>query len=87
MNFLKIIDLYQVPTLQILEKFIYTRLYIIFLYLIILNDKRFGFKKYHLKSHVLNDSIDEIKQSVEKGDVLGIFIDLRKVFDTIYQQF
>ena len=49
-----------------------------------MHDRQFGFRKQHSTSHALNYSIDEIKQSIEKGDhVLGIFIDLSKAFDTI----
>ena len=69
---------------KIFEKIIYSRLYNYFVSKGILHDRQFGFRKQHSTSHALNYSIDEIKQSIEKGDhVLGIFIDLSNAFDTI----
>ena len=50
----------------------------------ILNKSQFGFKKSHSTSHALNYSINCIEKSIKKGNnVLGIFIDLSKAFDTI----
>ena len=47
-------------------------------------DKQFGFRKSHSTNHALNYSISHIKSELKKGNhVLGIFIDLRKAFDTI----
>ena len=47
-----------------------------------MHDRQFGFRKQHSISHALNYSLDKTKQSIDK-DVLGIFIDLSKAFDTI----
>ena len=50
----------------------------------ILNKSQFGFRKSHSTSHALNYSINCIEKSIKKGNnVLGIFIDLSKAFDTI----
>ena len=45
---------------------------------------QFGFQKGHSTSHGLNFSINHIQEVLrEKQHVLGIFIDLSKVFDAI----
>ena len=50
----------------------------------ILNKSQFGFRKSRSTSHALNYSINCIEKSIKKGNnVLGIFIDLSKAFDTI----
>ena len=53
----------------------------------ILNKSQFGVRKSHSTSHALNNSINCIGKSIKKGNnVLGIFIDLSKAFDTIYHK-
>ena len=45
---------------------------------------QFGFRKGHSTSHALNFFINHIQEALrEQQHVLGIFIDLSKVFDTI----
>ena len=67
-----------------IEKTIYTRLYGFFTSNNILNKSHFGFRKSHFTSHALNYSINCIEKYIKKGNnVLGIFIDLSKAFDTI----
>ena len=49
-----------------------------------LHKSQFGFRKGHSTSHALNYSIHQIQQAlIQVNHVLGIFIDLRKAFDTI----
>ena len=49
-----------------------------------LTPKQFGFRKNHSTAHAINYSINEIIRNLEaKKHVIGIFIDLSKVFDTI----
>ena len=48
------------------------------------NKSQFGFRKSRSTSHALHYSINCIEKSIKKGNnVLGIFIDLSKAFDTI----
>ena len=62
----------------------YVRLYNFFVSKGILHNKQFGFRKNHSTTHALNYSISQIKNALNKNEhVLGIFIDLSKVFDTI----
>ena len=46
--------------------------------------KQFGFRKFHSTSDAINLLISEILESWNKGmSVVGVFIDLRKAFDTV----
>ena len=50
----------------------------------ILNDKKFGFRAGHLKEHAILELIDQVSNTFGNNNfVLGFFIDLSKVFDTI----
>ena len=51
----------------------------------ILFENQFGFRKNNSTSYALMEITEKIKESVEKGKFgpCGIFIDLRKAFDTV----
>ena len=45
---------------------------------------QFGFRKFHSTSHSLVEITEEIKESIDNGKYgCGIFIDLKKAFDTV----
>ena len=45
---------------------------------------QFGFRKNHATTHVLTEVIDYIYKSLDEGNyVFGIYIDLKKAFDTV----
>jgi len=49
-----------------------------------LNDKQFGFRKKHSTGLALADLVSDIADKLDNGFItFGIFIDLRKAFDTI----
>ena len=69
---------------KIFEKIIFSRLYSFMTSQKILYENQFGFRKQHSTNHAINYSVTHIKKLTrEKNHVLGIFIDLRKAFDTI----
>ena len=69
---------------KIFEKVIYTRLYDFLTKNKIITEFLFGFQKSHSTTHAIHDSIDFMKQSHSKSrQVLALFIDLSKAFDTI----
>ena len=69
---------------KIFEKVIYERLYSFMVSQNLMTSCQFGFRKGHSTSHALNYSINHIQEALKKKKhVLGIFIDLSKVFDTI----
>ena len=46
--------------------------------------KQFGFRKMHSMGDVINVPVGEILKSQDKNmNVLAVFIDLKKVFDTV----
>ena len=48
--------------------------------------KQFGFQKYNSVSHEINFSVNKIIDKIKiRNLVLGIFFDISKAFDTIYQ--
>ena len=50
----------------------------------ILNDGQYGFRKNHSTCYALIELIDELTKAMDnKKHTLGIYIDLRKAFDTI----
>ena len=67
-----------------LKKIIYYRLNNYFTSKGILSDNQFGFRKGHSASHALHHSVDIVKHALKnKERATGIFIDLRKAFETI----
>ena len=52
----------------------------------ILYKYQFGFRKNHATTHALMEVIDYIYMSLDEGNyVFGIYIDLKKAFDTVRQ--
>ena len=50
----------------------------------ILYKYQFGFRKNHATTHALTEVIDYIYKSLDEGNyVFGIYIDLKKAFDTV----
>ena len=69
---------------KILEKLMHKRLYEFLESNDILFENQFGFRKNNSTVHALLQITEQIKETIEKGKVgCGIFIDLRKAFDTV----
>ena len=50
----------------------------------ILNDKQFGFRAGHLTEHAILELIGQVSNAFDDNNfVLGVFIDLSKVLDTV----
>ena len=48
---------------------------------------QFGFRKKHSTQHAIITLVDRITSSLDSGDlVIGVFLDLKKAFDTIDHQ-
>ena len=69
---------------KIIEKIIHSRLYAFLETHNILYEKQFGFRKNNSTIFALMQITEKIKESINKGKFgYGIFIDLRKAFDTV----
>ena len=52
----------------------------------VLHNLQFGFRQKHSTSHALISLTEKIKQTIDKGNLAcGVFIDLKKAFDTVNQ--
>ena len=72
---------------KIIEKLMDKRLYQFFEDNNVLYKKQFGFQKRHSTSHSLIEITETIKESIDNGKFgCGIFIDLKKAFDTVNHQ-
>ena len=50
----------------------------------VLYQNQFGFRQGHSTHHALITLVDKIKKSLDNGDiVIGVFLDLKKAFDTV----
>ena len=68
---------------KIIEKSLHLRLYR-FLESNILFQQQYGFRKNNSTAYALIQITEQIKESIDKGKFgCGIFIDLRKAFDTV----
>ena len=68
---------------RIIEKIMHRRLYD-FLEHHSLFENQFGFRKNNSTSYALMEITEKIKESIDSGKFgCGIFIDLRKAFDTV----
>jgi retron-type reverse transcriptase len=69
---------------KIIEKLMHKRLYTFLEIHNIIYENQFGFKKKHSTSHSLMEITEKIKESIDNGNYgCGIFIDLKKAFDTV----
>ena len=69
---------------KLLEKVMYKRISCFLSKHKILYKFQFGFRKNHATTHALIDVMDYIYKSLDEGKfVIGIFIDLKKAFDTV----
>ena len=69
---------------KIFEKIMYKRLYKFLEMNEILHPSQFGFRKNHSTSHTLISMTETIKKTIDNGHFgCGIFIDLKKAFDTV----
>ena len=69
---------------KIIEKIMHKRLYEFLEEHKILFEKQFGFKKKSSTAHSLIEITEQIKKSIDDGKYgCGIFIDLKKAFDTV----
>ena len=69
---------------KIFEKIMYKRLYKFLEMNEILHPLQFGFRKNHSTSHTLINMTETIKKTIDNGHFgSGIFIDLKKAFDTV----
>ena len=69
---------------KIIEKIVHKNLYFFLEAHNILFDNEFGFRKNNSTTHALIQITELIKKSIDKGKYgCGIFIDLRKAFDTV----
>ena len=69
---------------KIIEKLMYSRLYAFLEKHNILYDQQFGFRKHKSTIHSLLQITEQIINSIDKGmHGCGIFIDLKKAFDTV----
>ena len=69
---------------KLLEKLMYNRLNPFFQKHNIFYKYQFGFRKNHATANALTEVIDYIYKSLDEGNyVFGIYIDLKKAFDTV----
>ena len=69
---------------KIIEKLMHKRLYTFLEIHNIIYENQFGFKKKHSTGHSLMEITEKIKESIDQGNYgCGIFIDLKKAFDTV----
>ena len=69
---------------HILEKIVYNRVYNYFVENKLLFPKQFGFQINTSTEHAILELVRNITKSFEKNEyVLGVFIDLKKAFDTV----
>ena len=72
---------------KIIEKLMYNRLHQFFEKHNIFYKYQFGFKQNHATLHALTEVIDYIYKSLDEGNyVFGIYIDLKKAFDTVQHE-
>jgi len=72
---------------KILERLMYTRLIEFIDKHSIFYKFQFGFRKNHSTNMAIITLVDKINSAIDNGDhVIGIFLDLRKAFDTVNHQ-
>ena len=69
---------------KILEKLMFQRLYTFLEENKCIYDLQFGFRQKHSTNHALLSMTQEIKDSIDKGNLaIGVFVDFQKAFDTV----
>ena len=72
---------------KILEKLMFQRLYTFLEKNKCIYDLQFGFRQNHSTNHALLSMTQEIKDTIEKGNLaIGVFVDFQKAFDTVNHQ-
>ena len=72
---------------KILEKLMYRRLYTFLNRKNIIYDLQFGFRQQYCTSHALINITENIRKTLDDGNIgCGVFVDLRKAFDTVDHQ-
>jgi hypothetical protein len=72
------------PISVVFEKLVYKRVYNYLEYRNILNEFQFGFRANRSTSHALLSTIENLKESLDRGSFgVGLFIDFKKAFDTV----
>ena len=44
---------------------------------------QFGFRKSHSTSHAIISMVEQINNALDSGNIIGVFLDLKKAFDTV----
>ena len=53
----------------------------------ILYDKQFGFRKGHSTSHAIITMVNKVSKFLDEGKIVGgVYLDIRKAFDSISHQ-
>ena len=69
---------------KILEKLVHKRIYSFFNKNNLIYNRQFGFRPKYSTSFALLDLIEDIKKKIDNGNfVCGVFLDLKKAFDTV----
>ena len=69
---------------KILEKLMFNRLYTFLESNKCIYDLQFGFQQKHSTNHALLNMVQQIKETIDKGDIgIGVFVDFQKAFDTV----
>ena len=69
---------------KILEKLMFNRLYTFLESNKCIYDLQFGFRQKHSTNHALLNMVQQIKETIDKGDIgIGVFVDFQKAFDTV----
>jgi len=72
---------------KIFEKTIYTRMYAYLIQNNMIYNRQFGFRANHSSNHALINCTESIKKELDNKKVVGgVFIDLKKAFDTVNHQ-
>ena len=72
---------------KVYERVIYNNLLDFIMENNILYDKQFGFRKGHSTSHAIITLVNKVSKSLDEGKIVGgVYLDIRKAFDSISHQ-
>ena len=72
---------------KIIGKLMHKRLYDFLEINNVIDPLQFGFRKKHSTAHALTSLTEKVKQTIDDGNYgCGVFIDLKKAFDTVHHQ-